>query len=140
MISTLKELLEKRNQDLESLKKDKVETTNSLKELIRKKEELNHTISVHKENLTSFAIDLKSNEVETGHIQNKLGLGVHDENSELKDQIQGSTNEEILKQFDIEEEEERLVKLNRRIEAFGAVNLLAPEEFTKLEERYNFFK
>ena len=138
MIATLKELLEKRNQDLESLKKDKVETTNSLKELIRKKEELYHTISLHKENLTSFAIDLKSNEVETGHIQNKLGLGVHDENSELKDQIQGSTNEEILKQFDIEEEEERLVKLNRRIEAFGAVNLLAPEEFTKLEERYNF--
>ncbi len=34
--------------------------------------------------------------------------------------------------------EEEISRLKRKIESLGAVNLTAPEEYTSLEERYNF--
>ncbi len=46
--------------------------------------------------------------------------------------------EEELMQIDLNIEEPRLRRLQQRIERFGPVNLLAPEEFNKLEERHIF--
>ena len=49
------------------------------------------------------------------------------------------TFEDVAKEYaSVAVDEEEVSRLKRRIELIGAVNLAAPEEYTALEERYNF--
>jgi chromosome segregation protein len=50
-----------------------------------------------------------------------------------------STFEELKNEYlPLAADEEETARLKRKIESMGAVNLAAPEEYTALEERYNF--
>jgi chromosome segregation protein len=71
-------------------------------------------------------------QIELEHLEVDIGKSV----SEIKEEpVTGSSD---LERFNLSGEEERLRKLRERVDRFGPVNLLAPEEYNKLEERFNF--
>lgn len=70
------------------------------------------------------------------------GLGIEIEHTEAEIKKRGIDVdiecEESFEDYDRVTEEDRLLKLKEKIDRFGPVNLLAPEEFTNLEERHKF--
>ncbi|HEX9667786.1 MAG TPA: chromosome segregation protein SMC [Thermodesulfobacteriota bacterium] len=70
------------------------------------------------------------------------GLGIEIEHTEVEIKKRGVDVdiecEESFEDYDRVTEEDRLLKLKEKIDRFGPVNLLAPEEFTNLAERHKF--
>jgi chromosome segregation protein len=101
-----------------------------------KRENLNTQLSDLRVKNNSFEIDLNSVQMEIGNITDSLRR--NDEyDIESKPELSPEEEQELL-DFDLNIEEPRLKRLQQRIERFGPVNLLAPEEYNKLEERYTF--
>ncbi len=83
---------------------------------------------------SASAIDIKIN-------------GVELEINHINEQVQKTTGEEEIdpnaadtsqENFNLTEATREYNRLKKRVDSFGLVNLLAPEEYKKLEERYNF--
>jgi chromosome segregation protein len=80
-----------------------------------------------KQQIYRLQIDQRSHELQKQNMEKRLA-------EEFQLQLQ-DVKEECMK-VDVQEEE--IVRLRRRIESMGHVNLTAPEEYASLEERYNF--
>jgi chromosome segregation protein len=101
-----------------------------------KREYLNSQLSDIRLKNNSFELDLNSVQIEIENITDTLRRNNSfdmDNRTEMSPQ-----EEEELLEIDLNIEEPRLRRLQQKIERFGPVNLLAPEEYNKLEERYTF--
>lgn len=88
----------------------------------------NHIASLH-ERSHSLQLQINGLQIEIEHTEaeiKKIGIDVDME------------REEGFEDYDPAAEESKLSKLKEKIDKFGPVNLLAPEEFTNLEERHKF--
>ena len=94
------------------------------------------------ENIDQDLIGLKD---DSSSLEIKIN-GVALEISHINEQVQKITGEEEINpgdaddqsNFNLNESTREYNKLKKRVDSFGLVNLLAPEEYKKLEERYNF--
>ena len=101
-----------------------------------KRENLNSQLSDIRIKNNSFEIDLNSIQIEIENITDTLRRNDSydmDNKSEMSPEDEGE-----LLEIDLNIEEPRLIRLQQKIEKFGPVNLLAPEEYNKLEERHTF--
>jgi len=156
-------------EEIESKKKEKFELHNSIEDTgseitginksIEEKQNLLTQIREQKENERE---ELKKNRSEVTQLDETIG-NLREKNSQLevklnslrmeyqyvieqKEKISEESNierkekSEIEEDFDIKNAEEKLSSLKKKIERFGPVNLLAPEEYKNLEERHTFLQ
>ncbi|MDR1952417.1 MAG: chromosome segregation protein SMC [Elusimicrobiota bacterium] len=96
------------------------EKTETLYELRNKTEQFNAEIN-------ALQIDLKNFEFQKNNLSQKL------------EESCGKSYEEIKDDFNsVEVNREEITKIKRKMEALGAINHAAPEEYDALEQRYNF--
>lgn len=101
-----------------------------------KRENINSGLSDTRLKNNSFEIDLNSVQIEIENITDTLR---RNNDYDMDEQVELSPEEEKeVMEIDLKIEEPRLRRLQQKIERFGPVNLLAPEEFNKLEERHIF--
>jgi len=101
-----------------------------------KRENLNSHLSDTRLKNNSLEIDLNSVQIEIENITDTLR---RNDSFDMDNKTEMSPQEEQeLLELDLNIEEPRLRRLQQKIEKFGPVNLLAPEEYNKLEERYTF--
>jgi len=109
---------------------------NAIAEEIRTANETRETLNTILSDLrlrnNSLELDLNSMLIEAENINDMI------ERSNLSDIVSDLAGREGTAEINIQEEEPRLRRLQAQIEKFGPVNLLAPEEYNKLEERYKF--
>ncbi|MCZ6555892.1 MAG: hypothetical protein O6759_07220, partial [Candidatus Dadabacteria bacterium] len=101
-----------------------------------KREYLNSQLSDIRLKNNSFEIDLNTVQIEIENITDTLRRNDSfdmDNKSEMSPEDEGE-----LLDIDLNIEEPRLIRFQQKIEKFGPVNLLAPEEYNKLEERHTF--
>ena len=101
-----------------------------------KRENLNSQLSDIRLKNNSFELDLNTVQIEIENITDTLrrnDLYDMDNKAEMSPE-----EEKELLETDLNIEEPRLRRLQQKIERFGPVNLLAPQEYNKLEERYTF--
>lgn len=107
------------------------------------KEQLSHKLRDRGAEIEGLRNELASFQERSHSLQLQInGLQIEIEHTEAeikKSRINvDNESEEGLEDYDPTAEEGRLVKLKEKIDGFGPVNLLAPEEFTNLEERHKF--
>ena len=118
--------------ELSAKKAEKEELLNKIRLTGEHKEGLRLELASLQEKSHSIQMQINGLQIELEHLEVDIGKSV----SEIKEEpVAGSSD---LERFNLTGEEERLRKLKERVDRFGPVNLLAPEEFNKLEERYNF--
>jgi len=101
-----------------------------------KRENLNSQLSDIRLKNNSFELDLNTVQIEIENITDTLrrnDLYDMDNKAEMSPE-----EEKELLETDLNIEEPRLRRLQQKIERFGPVKLLAPQEYNKLEERYTF--
>ncbi len=136
-IKTIEEIVSDSEEKLSSLKEKRTTLLQELTSAGEKRESINTELSELRLKNNSFELDLNSIRIEIDNIvQNLRNNNIIEDVDEF---LSGSQNDEAEQQsFNLAAEESRLKKLQKRIERFGPVNLLAPEEYNKLEERYGF--
>jgi chromosome segregation protein len=88
--------------------------------------------------VSSFDIQLNSIQIEIEHLKTTTReIGLSPSGVDDSETIMPQAADEMNK-LGIAEEEIKLKRLKERIEKFGPVNLLAPEEYKSLEERFKF--
>lgn len=100
-----------------------------IKAVQEEKERLEGQIAEVEKSLSSLEFRLSGVEIEINHLKDFLREGGFD-----MDRIDSSQ----FKIADLKSEEARLRELKEKIEKFGLVNLLAPDEYKSLEERFKF--
>ncbi len=136
-INLLVENLETKEQELADKKTDRLKNNEQLKTYLSEKEELMQKLSETHDKHNSLSMDLNRLEIEKEHIKEIFRKNDIDENT-IYSKEDGETPEIQPEPIDIESSKIKLQRLQARIERFGPVNLLAPEEFKKLEERHIF--
>jgi chromosome segregation protein len=106
--------------DRQSLQDTLDSKTNECHDLRSKVDELNNEVN-------AMQVDLKNSEYQKNDLEKRLA------------ETYGKTYEEIKNDFDgIEVNNEEIIKIKRKMECLGSVNLAAQEEYDALEQRYNF--
>jgi chromosome segregation protein len=106
--------------DRESMQDTLDSKTKEWQDLRGKLDELNNEIN-------AMQVDLKNFEYQKNDFEKRLV------------ETYGKIYEEIKNDFDgVELNNEEITKIKRKMESFGSVNLAAQEEYTALEQRYNF--
>ncbi|GJM16781.1 MAG: chromosome partition protein Smc [Thermodesulfobacteriota bacterium] len=101
-----------------------------------KREALNSQLSEIRLKNNSFELDLNTVQIEIENITDTLRKNdLYDMDN--KTEMSPEEEKELL-ETDLNIEGPRLRRLQQKIERFGPVNLLAPQEYNKLEERYTF--
>lgn len=136
-IETIGEIVSESEEKLVSMKEKRAALLQELTSAGEKRESINSQLSELRLKNNSFELDLNSIRIEIDNIVQNLK---HNNMIEDVDEfLSGSQNDGGDEEsFNLAAEESALKKLQRRIERFGPVNLLAPEEYNKLEERYGF--
>ena len=112
------------------------------KEKINQKLQEEETVLEHKKSeLSKIQADLTQERINS----NRLSLGLNQINEKLTEEFNLSLDEalQMVSQsspYTSEDYVGDIEKLKHRIETIGPVNLAAPEEYEKLEERYKFLK
>ncbi len=101
-----------------------------------KRENVNSKLSEVRMKNNSFEIDMNSVQMEIENITDTLRRNNLYDMDERGD-ITPEEEKEFL-ELDLNVEEPKLRRMQQKIDRFGPVNLLAPEEFSKLEERHIF--
>ncbi|MFQ5787438.1 MAG: AAA family ATPase, partial [Thermodesulfobacteriota bacterium] len=125
-------------QGLSVMKVKRVELLNKTNSIREDKDGLRQELSSLQEKSHSIQLQINSLQIEIEHIENEINKGRFGMDKENQREDSLVIGDQFFENFDLEMEEAKLKKLKERIEKFGPVNLLAPEEFTNLEERYNF--
>jgi chromosome segregation protein len=136
-ISGINKILAENEEKLLALKNERSALLQEIAETNEKREGLNNLLSELRLKNNSYELDLNSLQIETENIKGviersnltDIGLSASDTDSPAGQDFSS---------INLAEEEARLRKLQAQIERFGPVNLLAPEEYNKLEERYTF--
>lgn len=134
-----KEKVERLNQQLMFKEKELVEVKSrrekSAESLIDSRQSV--------ENIDGELITLKDNSSEIDLKINSVSLEINHINEQVQKltgegELKHNLNDTDLSNFNLNESTSEYNKLKKRVDSFGLVNLLAPEEYKKLEERYNF--
>ena len=138
-VKSLLSLLGQKDEELLVKRNQKEELLLQIKTAIEDKQRLNEEIKGHEKKISSLDLRLNSLQIEIEHLRETIretgsSLTSHDDPNEALMSI----DPENLKGLVKEGEETRLLKLKERIQKFGPVNLLAPEEYKSLEERFKF--
>ncbi len=137
-VKSLLSLLSQRDEEMLVKRNEKDELLLQIKTAIEDKQRLNEEIKGHEKKISSLDLRLNSLQIEIEHLRETIrensSYPGHDDNNEALRSI----DPEGLKGLVTEGEEARLLKLKEKIEKFGPVNLLAPEEYKNLEERFKF--
>ena len=135
-IDDLKNRLEEKERELTQKSEERRKLQEEITITNEKRENINTKLSDVRMKNNSFEIDMNSVEMEIENIIDTLRRN-SSYNLEERPEITSEDEKELL-EIDLKIEEPRLRRLQQRIERFGPVNLLAPEEFNKLEERHIF--
>jgi chromosome segregation protein len=136
-ISGINKILAENEEKLLEMKNERSVLLQEIARTNEKRESLSTLLSELRLKNNTLELDLNSLRIETENIREIM------ERSNLSDigfsaPDAGSAVEEDLSGINLQEEEAKLRKIQAQIEKFGPVNLLAPEEYSKLEERYTF--
>jgi chromosome segregation protein len=118
-----------KEEELYTRKNDKEELLNKLRGKGGEIERLRNDLASLQERSHSLQLQINGLEIEIEHTEAEIKKRGIDVDIEC---------EEGFEDYDRVTEEDRLLKLKEKIDRFGPVNLLAPEEFTNLEERHKF--
>ncbi|MGH7884761.1 MAG: hypothetical protein ACRENO_03590, partial [Thermodesulfobacteriota bacterium] len=125
-------LIEKENA-LSYLKEKRLELKTAIDETKNLISEVNEKLGIENSNLNNLEIKLSSIMMEIQHLNEQLETAGEERERNINYNIPASDE-----QFDIEEAEKQFKNIKKKVEDFGLVNLLAPEEFKKLKERNDF--
>jgi chromosome segregation protein len=135
-IEDLRSKLRQKEQELTQKTEERRKLQEEITITSEKRENLNSKLSEVRLKNNSFEIDLNSVQIEIGNITDTLRrIDSYDMGN--RPELTPEEEQEFLS-FDLNIEEPRLRRLQQKIERFGPVNLLAPQEYSKLEERYTF--
>ena len=129
-IHRLLTILHEKEEELNAERSKRDEILVKIKNTQEEKERLVEKITETEKNLNSLEFRLNGIEIQINHIKESFRESDFDLSQFADSQF---------KITDREGEEARLRKLKERIEKFGPVNLLAPDEYKTLEERFKFF-
>lgn len=118
-----------KEEELSARKNEREEFLSSLSSRAADLERLRNDRASLQERAHALQLQINGLEIEMQHTKaeiKKSGMAIDTESHRAFDD------------FDRDAEEARLLKLKEKIDRFGPVNLLAPEEFTNLEERHRF--
>jgi len=132
-VETLGEQLLFKEKELQDIKNKREKSAESLIDSRQAVEDFDQDLMRLKDNFSSLEIKINGIAVEITHISEQVQKITGDEDIEY-----GSS--EIDPVFNLNESTRDYNKLKKRVDSFGLVNLLAPEEYKKLEDRYNFLK
>jgi len=121
----IKERVNKYSKSIEELQKDRTQVETKYLNL-----------QDNKSNIEKEIEELKNKSVEIDLKLNSLELEIRHITETLKDSECDFSSEEL--DFEIAIMEEKLSRLTSKLDKFGPVNLLAPEEYLKLEDRNKF--
>jgi len=121
----IKERVNKYSKSIEELQKDRTQVETKYLNL-----------QDNKSNIEKEIEELKNKSVEIDLKLNSLELEIRHITETLKDSECDFSSEEL--DFEITIMEEKLSRLTSKLDKFGPVNLLAPEEYLKLEDRNKF--
>ncbi|MEM7009199.1 MAG: chromosome segregation protein SMC, partial [Thermodesulfobacteriota bacterium] len=135
-IEDLQNRLQQKEQELTQRTDERRKLQEEITTTNEKRENINTELSETRIKNNSYEIDLNSVQMEIENIMDTLR---RNDSYDMEQRAELSPEEETeLLEVDLNIEEPRLRRLQQRIERFGPVNLLAPEEFNKLEERHTF--
>ena len=132
--ASLSELLQTKETELTELKENRSASKENLSNVRVELNDIDQDISSTKEALSSLEVKLNSIEVELNHTKEEIQK--LREGEELVTDI--TFTKENFERFDMGNATKELKSAKRKIDSFGLVNLLAPEEYKKLEERHDF--
>jgi chromosome segregation protein len=160
-LEQLKTALNEGELRLEQSRKRITEIDGSFEEMLEKrtsiKQELEEGIQLHEQKNEEQTLLSQKLQERQGHLENSVSVS-HQESirltefrlqrEQLEDQLQKITEhtpEAILSEMDVEASDHKkmgqeLRSLNESLNAMGAVNLAAPEEYAALTERIDFLK
>lgn len=126
-LNTLRGTLEGRERDVQ----DRLNERQSLLSTLEQKNavivEMRRQVEMLQQDIHTRQMDLRSFELKLQSSQQRL-----------MEEYAGTFEELKAEYLPLPVDEEEVARLKRKIDAMGAVNLAAPEEYTTLEERYNF--
>lgn len=135
-IEELRNNLRKKEEALTQKNEERRKLQEEISQTNEKRENLNSNLSDLRVKSSSFEIDLNSVQMEIENITDTLRRN-HSYDIEKPKELSPEQEQEVL-EIDLNIEEPRLRRLQQKAERFGPVNLLAPEEYNKLEERHTF--
>ncbi len=134
-VENLLALVREKEEELSASKNHRNEVLDHIKKVEREREELRLQLDLLQDKSNNLGLQLKGLQMEMEHSEEtiqKMGL-------EFDGQADGgATASEEENYHDGHHDEARLRELREKIEGFGPVNLLAPEEYKGLEERHRF--
>ena len=130
-VETLGQQLIFREKEVEELKGKREKSAESLTQSRQAVEDLDRELVTLKDSSSSIEIKINGVDLEINHINEQVQKITGEEEIDL-----GSIEED--ENFNITESTKEYNRLKKRVDSFGLVNLLAPEEYKKLEERYDF--
>lgn len=134
----LSDRLKEMEEELKLKSNVKIDLMESIKVLEEGIERIKEGISEKKHELNKLKIEQNTIEVETNHILGLIQKTSSDVDLDYEDDPSVFMNPDNRDIVDLQTHEQKLEKLKHRIDSFGPVNLLAPQEYINLEERYNF--
>ena len=135
-IEEIKKALSESEGRLGKMRDDRAAILAELRTAEEKRETVNARLSELRIKNNSIELDLNSLQIEIENISEAMRRSSFAATgSEETPAVPEDTEEE---EINLSAEEPRLRRLQAQIEKFGPVNLLAPEEYSKLEERYQF--
>ena len=133
-IENIKKALAESEEKLGQLRDQRAGILAELRTAEEKREAVNARLSELRLKNNSLELDLNSLQIEIENINEAMRRSSFATTGSEELPPPDDSEEEI----NLSQEEPRLRKLQAEIEKFGPVNLLAPEEYSKLEERYKF--
>ncbi len=134
MDSLSSQLLSKEN-ILQGLKEKRNLNRNQIESVNSDINKLNNDIEIQREKLKTHEIEHGGLNVEIQHLRDQY-IKIKDENfADIS-----SDDIKMPEDFSVFEAEKQFRSIKRKINSFGLVNLLAPEEFKKLDERHTFLQ
>ena len=135
-IDSLQNKLKEKEEDLARKNEERRKLQEEISITSENRENINSQLSEVRLKSNSFEIDLNTVQIEIENITDTLR---RNDSFDMENQQEMSPEEEQeLLDIDLNIEEPRLRRLQQKTERFGPVNLLAPEEYNKLEERNTF--
>ena len=133
-VETLSEQLIFKEKELQEIKGKREKSAESLVDSRQAVENLDQELVRIKDDFSSIEIKINGVSLEIAHINEQVQKITGEEDIVL---VEAETDEDEGK-FNLGESTREYNKLKKRVDSFGLVNLLAPEEYKKLEERFNF--
>ncbi len=138
VISDINKTLSEKEEKLVQMKSERTGLLEELRTTNEKKEGVNSRLSELRLKNNSLELDLNSLQIEIENINDSMRRSNLIDTREEGPPPAAPSEEQDFTGINLTEAEPRLRKLQAQIEKFGPVNLLAPEEYNKLEERYKF--